>query len=91
MRLNRRQLRNMILREVRSMTLNEGVEAVKKEAQEKHKDKAVGVARAKLSNLAPSRQKACANAKAAGGKSGEKYDMVKGEDGKDYVVCIMNK
>jgi len=91
MQLNRRQLRNMILREVRSMTLNEGTEDVKKEAQEKHKDKAVGVARVTGGNPGRAKQKACDAAKADGGKSGEKYEMMKDENEAQYVVCIMNK
>ncbi len=91
MRLNRRQLRNMILREVRSMTLIEGVEGVKKEAQEKHKDKAIGVARVTGGNPGRAKQKACSAAKSAGGKSGEKYEMMKDENGAQYVACIMNK
>jgi len=88
MKINRRQLRRMILNEV--FTLTEGAEAVKKRAQEKYPDNAIGVK--KVTGGLPDKAKkaACKAAKAAGGKSGEKYDSMK--DGSDlYIVCIMNK
>ena len=92
MRLNRNQIRNLILREVKSLSLI--AEGVDKEIEKKFggKNKAVGYKSFQnVGMINTAKDAACKQAKSKGGKGKEDIRTYGGSDGKTYVVCIMNK
>ena len=93
MKLNRRQLRNLLLREVRILSEKKGASAeAQKEAEEKYGEdgkKAVGVAKFQ-NDINMAKRLAEQKCKMKGGKSGKKLEQMK-HDGATYIVCIMKK
>jgi len=89
MRLNRNQIRKIILREVALIT-----EGVGQEIEEKFggKNKVVGYkSYQNIGMINTAKTSACKQAKDKGGKGKEDIRTYGGSDGKTYVVCIMNK
>ena len=92
MKLNRRQLRRLLLREMKILTEKKGATAeAQKIAEEKYgaDDKCVGVAQFQ-SDINMAKRLAEQKCKMKGGKSGKKFEQLK-HDGKTYIVCIMKK
>tara|TARA_B100001093_G_scaffold485513_1_gene519929 strand:+ start:5081 stop:5380 length:300 start_codon:yes stop_codon:yes gene_type:complete len=93
MKLNRRQLRSLLLREVRILSEKKGESAAaQKEAEEQFGEdgkKAVGVGKL-MNDVNMARRLAEQKCKMKGGKSGKKIEQMK-HDGATYIVCIMNK
>ena len=89
MRLNRNQIRNMILREVALITEGVGEEIEKKFGG---KNKAVGYKSFRnVGMINTAKDTACRQAESKGGKGKQDIQTYGGSDGKTYVVCIMNK
>ena len=93
MKISRRQLRNLLLREVRILTEKKrGSAAAQEEAENKFGEdgkKAVGVGKL-MNDVNMARRLAEQKCKMKGGKSGKKIKQMK-YDGATYIVCIMEK